>query len=437
MRQGGGIVRGRIVIGLIMLVALFQTQKAFCDGKIVKVVPGYVLIDSDQNIGEIGEVIKVYRTTSGGPQNVGTVELARFKNGRAAAKIVKQRPGLKIKAGDFLEGFGSEESVMDDLFDDSDSDTRHPSGKRAARKSGASQDIVMGPIPGATILPAKGRSVAVLQGNYWSAKSQYDIKGDLQDFNEGFEEVVDPKMTISALNVDLMHAFTDKHCLGVSVPMILGRKLAYNVSNDFEDLVEMPSEDGLTGIGDITLWGRMLVNQTEYTRIALDAGFKLATGSTIEDLKIEDIENGFTTPTGTGNTGFHLGINGDRFMGNSLTSFAISYVMYSEGEFEMEDGDFKMKHGNELNATVRMSLKMSPKMSVGVEAALYKSAEYKVEGKKVDDSESSGFVVAPLVGFRFGAPRNPVNVFGGYAFTLSGVNYYKMSGLTVGAVVGF
>lgn len=82
-----------------------------------------------------------------------------------------------------------------------------------------------------------------------------------------------------------------------------------------------------------------------------------------------------------------------------------------------------------------MSLKMSPKMSVGVEADYYKSAETEVEGKKVDDSESSGFMLAPIAGFQLGSPRNPIYVFGGYAFTLSGVNFMKVSGVTVGAAV--
>ena len=36
------------------------------DGKIVKVIPGYVLIDTDQNIGTIGDVIRVYRATADG-----------------------------------------------------------------------------------------------------------------------------------------------------------------------------------------------------------------------------------------------------------------------------------------------------------------------------------------------------------------------------------
>ncbi len=430
MRQGGGNVRGRIIIGLIMLTALFQTQKAFCDGKIVKVIPGYVLIDTDRNIGAIGDVIRVYRSTADGQRSIGSVRIVRFKSGRTAAKIVKQGAGFTIKAGDFLEGFGPADDSIDSLFDDSEPVASKSAAKRTAKRQSASAGIILGPIPGATVLPAKGRSAAIVQASFLGAKSEYDLKGKLIDYNEGYEDFVDPKMTVSTLSVDLMHAFTDRHALGVTVPMILGRKLQYNVKPEFEDVLDLPDEDGLTGIGDITLWGRMLVSQTPETRVALDAGLQLATGSTFEDMKDDNLAS-----TGTGNTGLHLGINGDRFMGNTLTSFAISYVIYSEGEFETEGVNFKMKHGNELNASARMSLKMSPKMSIGVEADYYKSAEYEVEGKKVDDSESSGFVLAPLAGFQLGSPRNPIHVFGGYAFTLSGVNFMKVSGITVGAAV--
>lgn len=440
MRQGGVNVRGGIVIGLIVLAALFQTQKAFCDGKIVKVIPGYVLIDTDQNIGKVGDVIRVYRATGDGQRNIGTVQIVRFKSGRAAAKIVKQGAGFTIKAGDFLEGFGPADDSIDSLFGDSEPSARKPAAKRTAPRPSASSNIILGPIPGATVLPAKGRSAAFAQASFLGAKSGYDIKGELYDFNEGAEDVVDPKMTVGSLSLDLMHAFTDRHALGVTVPMILGRKLKYNVTNELEDVLDMPDKESLTGIGDITLWGRMLVGQTPETRIALDAGLKLATGSSVEDIDFEDVTvddflNGIVAPTGTGNTGIHLGINGDRFTGNSLTSFAISYVIYNEGEFSIGDSDFKMKHGNELNAFARMSLKMSPKASIGVEADYYKSGELEVEGEKQDDSESSGFMLTPLAGFQLGSPRNPIHVYGGYTFTLSGVNFMKASGITVGAAV--
>ena len=117
-----------------------------------------------------------------------------------------------------------------------------------------------------------------MQASFLGAKSEYDLKGKLIDYNEGYEDFVDPKMTVSTLSVDLMHAFTDRHALGVTVPMILGRKLQYNVKPEFEDVLDLPDENGLTGIGDITLWGRMLVSQTPEMRVALDAGLQLATG---------------------------------------------------------------------------------------------------------------------------------------------------------------
>lgn len=423
-------MRGRIIIGLIMLTALFQAQNAFCDGKIVKVIPGYVLIDTDQNVGKVGDVVRVYRATGDGQRNIGSVRIARFKSGRAAAKIVKQAAGFTIKAGDFLEGFGPADDSIDSLFGDSEPSGRRPAAKRTAPRPSASSNIILGPIPGATVMPARGRSAAFVQGSFLGAKSGYDIKGELYDFNPGEEEFFDPKMTVSTLNFDLMHAFTDRHALGVTVPMSLGQKWEYNYSNEVDEMNQIPDRDGLTGIGDITLWGRMLVSQTPETRVALDAGLKLATGSTFEDMKDDNL-----APTGMGATAFLVGINGDRFTGNSLTSFSISYIIHNEGEISDNGDGEKYKYGNVLNATARMSLQMSPKMSIGVEAAYYKSAEQEHEGKKVDDSESSGFMLAPLAGFQLGSPRNPIHVFGGYAFTLSGVNFMKASGITVGATV--
>ena len=147
MRQGGGNVRGRIIIGLIMLTALFQTQKAFCDGKIVKVIPGYVLIDTDRNIGAIGDVIRVYRSTADGQRSIGSVRIVRFKSGRTAAKIVKQGAGFTIKAGDFLEGFGPADDSIDSLFDDSEPVASKPAAKRTAKRQSASAGITWAPYP--------------------------------------------------------------------------------------------------------------------------------------------------------------------------------------------------------------------------------------------------------------------------------------------------
>jgi len=69
---------------------------------IVKVIPGYVLIDTDTGIGRLNEVIKVYRLKDDGLITVGRVRILRFQDGKTGAQIVSEESGHKISVGDFV-----------------------------------------------------------------------------------------------------------------------------------------------------------------------------------------------------------------------------------------------------------------------------------------------------------------------------------------------
>lgn len=69
---------------------------------IIKVIPGYVLIDTDTGIGDLNEKIEVYRLKGDGVIPVGQVRIIRFRQGQTAAKIVSMESGFAIIVGDFV-----------------------------------------------------------------------------------------------------------------------------------------------------------------------------------------------------------------------------------------------------------------------------------------------------------------------------------------------
>lgn len=77
-------------------------------GKVVKIIPGYVLIDTDTGIGKINDKIKIQRMTDEGIIEVGTVQIIKFRDGKTAAKIVKERRKFKINVGDVTESYDFE-----------------------------------------------------------------------------------------------------------------------------------------------------------------------------------------------------------------------------------------------------------------------------------------------------------------------------------------
>lgn len=69
---------------------------------ITKVVDKYVLIDKDAGVGKLNEKVKVYRIVGNDVISVGQVQILKFQNGKAAAKILKLNRGFQIQKGDFI-----------------------------------------------------------------------------------------------------------------------------------------------------------------------------------------------------------------------------------------------------------------------------------------------------------------------------------------------
>ena len=69
---------------------------------IIKIISDYVLIDADSKIGEINEIVRVHRKTKQGFVDVGRVKLFRFRDGKTAARIVREAERFQIQIGDVV-----------------------------------------------------------------------------------------------------------------------------------------------------------------------------------------------------------------------------------------------------------------------------------------------------------------------------------------------
>lgn len=93
----------RFLFKIWMISCIMVVVQASFAQEIIKVIPKFVLIDTDQNIGKIGDVLTVYRETVSGPIQIGKVRVLKFSEGNTGAKIIRIEPGLSISVGDFVQ----------------------------------------------------------------------------------------------------------------------------------------------------------------------------------------------------------------------------------------------------------------------------------------------------------------------------------------------
>jgi|GEM_PF-2833242 len=69
---------------------------------VVKIVSGYVLLDTDYGIGKKGKTIEVFRHSGASEFMVGKVKILRLQKGLCAAKVVHEAAPYRIRLGDFV-----------------------------------------------------------------------------------------------------------------------------------------------------------------------------------------------------------------------------------------------------------------------------------------------------------------------------------------------
>ncbi len=87
---------------IILSVGLLLSPLSLHAQYITKIIPQYVLINSDTGVGEKNEQVDVYRLVGERIVHVGKVQILTFEQGKAAAKIIYVNPGMQIVVGDFV-----------------------------------------------------------------------------------------------------------------------------------------------------------------------------------------------------------------------------------------------------------------------------------------------------------------------------------------------
>jgi len=87
---------------MILFIIIIISNTCYAQ-KIIKVVDQFVLIDTDQNIGNSNDVIIVQRMDIDDHiVNIGKIQIIKFVKGMTAAKVIHEYNGYKIKTGDYL-----------------------------------------------------------------------------------------------------------------------------------------------------------------------------------------------------------------------------------------------------------------------------------------------------------------------------------------------
>jgi len=91
----------------LCLFLLFSASPAFSQ-KIIRIIPGYVLIDVSEGLGKIDDHLYVYRKSNQGVHYIGTVKIIKFNINQTAAKIVKLNTNQTIQLGDYVSKMNPE-----------------------------------------------------------------------------------------------------------------------------------------------------------------------------------------------------------------------------------------------------------------------------------------------------------------------------------------
>ncbi len=87
---------------LYLIFIYFSTTFTLFGNQIVKIVQTYVLVDSDQSLGEVSDTLIVKRIYKDEFINIGKIQIVEFKNNQIAAKIIEEYNDYKIDIGDFV-----------------------------------------------------------------------------------------------------------------------------------------------------------------------------------------------------------------------------------------------------------------------------------------------------------------------------------------------
>jgi hypothetical protein len=103
-----------LLMAICLLAGCYQgnlQKSAQPNNSVVRRASDYVLIGTDKGIGEVNDEIAVYRMTNTGVVQIGRVKILKFQNGEAAARIIEEKAGYQVSAGDIVPVSGDTQAA--------------------------------------------------------------------------------------------------------------------------------------------------------------------------------------------------------------------------------------------------------------------------------------------------------------------------------------
>jgi len=278
-------------------------------------------------------------------------------------------------------------------------------------------------------VPIEGRlfmSISYLNG---SADGYYLSGGASTTFSGLFEGKAHPEQSISGFRIDSKFAINNRIGIMLYIPYVLSQSYEYN----FQDEAPWYLSDlsGKAAFGDVRFGGWLVLKEASKYRLTALGEYKLATGSSPDEITIENIYL-----TGTGQTSITLGLTGNfDILPRLILSAGGFYVLNNEGGYSRDGFSWKEKPGNQVILQGRGLINITGYLSAGYDFQYFYQGNSSVNGKKTRNTESRLYSLTPLISCQAGLGNSVIKIFGGYHLPFDGENTLKFKTFEIGTEI--
>jgi len=406
----------RICMVMIAVLLCMAVNALSAPGQVLRRNGRFLLVESDTGLGRKGDIVEIYRYVEGRQEYVGAMRIVTFRDGMTAAEVVDERQDRPIAAGDHVRGFGQNGKAIEERNSgrhNNDADNRAPS-VTMRETVGLYEKIYYGPLAGYTAIPSRRRFMAAADLELLSASTGYTPDGKLYDYSDL------SKYYIYSMTLRGMYGITGRITGNMLLPVYLRQSEVFSQAGASGD------KAGLTGIGDLSLGIQALYVDGYATRGVVGARLKLATGSSEDDMKADNLN-----PTGTGAIAIALGTAIDFYQEKTLFSAALHWQYNHEARLGEGNTLYRKKPGNELRVETQIIYLATEAVGFGVALSYSQTGETQLGSVPQPDTNSAMFNVTPLFGFRTGTIRHPIDLKAAYLLPVSGRSTFRFVGLVI------
>jgi len=269
-------------------------------------------------------------------------------------------------------------------------------------------------------------SISYLNG---SADGYYLSGGATTTFSGLFEGKAHPEQSITGFRMDSKFAINNQIGIMLYIPYILSQSYEYNFQGEAPWYLSDLS--GKAALGDVRFGGWLVLKDASKYRLTALVEYKLATGSSPDEITIENFY-----PTGTGQTSVTLGLTGSfDILPRLILSAGGFYVLNNEGNYSRDGVSWKEKPGNQVILQGRALIKITDYFSAGYDFQYFHQNNSSVNGEKTKNTESHLYSLTPLISCQAGLGNSIISIYGGYHLPFNGENTLKFKTFEFGTVI--